>query len=409
MADNIGYTPGVGATVAADEIGGLLYQRVKVSVGADNEAADLDSGQATMANSLPVTIASDQSDLPITLDGEVVTVAGEQENAAVSGDPLLIGGRYDITPRVLGSGDAGALAINAAGNLLVDIGANVVSVDATGQGDVPITLAGETVVADVTGFGDVPVAISGTVPVSNAGTFATQATQAGTWTVDLGITDNAVLDAIQTNTLNTANSVGGTLVVNATSSGDVPITLAGEAVTIAGTVPVSIASTINTNAIQSGTWNVNLGATDNAVLDSIATNTSNTYTSVINTQPRNNVASDTGGCSTYRDLDLDETSSAPQVSGTACTLYGFWVTNSNDATLWIKFYDATSATVGTTTPKITFGIPGNTSQDISGNLGGGPTGIAFANGMCVAATTGVADADTGAPDANDIVINIFYE
>lgn len=27
MADNVGYTPGTGATVAADDIGGVLYQQ----------------------------------------------------------------------------------------------------------------------------------------------------------------------------------------------------------------------------------------------------------------------------------------------------------------------------------------------------------------------------------------------
>ena len=41
MADNVTYTPGTGATIAADEIGGVLHQRVKISVGADGTAADL--------------------------------------------------------------------------------------------------------------------------------------------------------------------------------------------------------------------------------------------------------------------------------------------------------------------------------------------------------------------------------
>jgi hypothetical protein len=36
MADNIGYTPGSGATVAADEVGGVLYQRIKPTFGTDN-------------------------------------------------------------------------------------------------------------------------------------------------------------------------------------------------------------------------------------------------------------------------------------------------------------------------------------------------------------------------------------
>jgi hypothetical protein len=41
MADNVGYTPGTGATIAADEIGGVLHQRVKVGVGADGQATDV--------------------------------------------------------------------------------------------------------------------------------------------------------------------------------------------------------------------------------------------------------------------------------------------------------------------------------------------------------------------------------
>lgn len=41
MADNVGYTPGTGATIAADEIGGVLHQRVKLGIGADGQATDL--------------------------------------------------------------------------------------------------------------------------------------------------------------------------------------------------------------------------------------------------------------------------------------------------------------------------------------------------------------------------------
>lgn len=50
MADNVGYTPGTGATVAADEIGGVLYQRVKLTSGEDGTATDVSE-----AAPLPVT------------------------------------------------------------------------------------------------------------------------------------------------------------------------------------------------------------------------------------------------------------------------------------------------------------------------------------------------------------------
>jgi hypothetical protein len=41
MADNIGYTPGSGANIAADDIGGVLYQRVKLTAGEDGTANDV--------------------------------------------------------------------------------------------------------------------------------------------------------------------------------------------------------------------------------------------------------------------------------------------------------------------------------------------------------------------------------
>lgn len=50
MADNVGYTPGVGATIAADDIGGILYQKVKMIHGADGIAHETADG-----NPLPVT------------------------------------------------------------------------------------------------------------------------------------------------------------------------------------------------------------------------------------------------------------------------------------------------------------------------------------------------------------------
>ena len=53
MADNVGYTPGAGATVAADEIAGVLHQRVKIGVGADGVATDVSD-----ANPIPVDVGS---------------------------------------------------------------------------------------------------------------------------------------------------------------------------------------------------------------------------------------------------------------------------------------------------------------------------------------------------------------
>lgn len=56
MTDNVGYTPGAGATIAADDIDGVLYQRVKLSVGEDGVAQDVSD-----LHPLPVNIISDES------------------------------------------------------------------------------------------------------------------------------------------------------------------------------------------------------------------------------------------------------------------------------------------------------------------------------------------------------------
>lgn len=115
-----------------------------------------------------------------------------------------------------------------------------------------------------------------------------------------------------------------------------------------------------------------------------------------------------GGLSTFRSIDLDEGTLEVVKNSPGC-VYGMWVTNTATATRWVKFYDATSGTAGTGTPVITIGIPGNSSDDISGNFGPGGMGITFATGICVGATTGVADNDTGAPGANEVIVNVFYK
>jgi hypothetical protein len=56
MADNVAYTPGAGATIAADEIAGVLYQRVKPVTGVDGMASDV----------------SQQNPMPIAAYGELL-------------------------------------------------------------------------------------------------------------------------------------------------------------------------------------------------------------------------------------------------------------------------------------------------------------------------------------------------
>jgi hypothetical protein len=115
-----------------------------------------------------------------------------------------------------------------------------------------------------------------------------------------------------------------------------------------------------------------------------------------------------GGLSIFRSLDLDETEE--EVKGSAGQVYGWYLVNRATSPRYVKFYNDTAANVvvGTTTPVMTLEIPGNSTDHIAANALGG-LGIAFSTAITVAATTGLADNDTGAPGANEVVVNIFYK
>jgi hypothetical protein len=81
MADNVAITPGTGATVAADDIAGVLHQRVKISIGADGTAADWPVGSGNQSAVPRMTLATDSP-------GIIPLVA---HDAADSGEPLKTG------------------------------------------------------------------------------------------------------------------------------------------------------------------------------------------------------------------------------------------------------------------------------------------------------------------------------
>ena len=116
-----------------------------------------------------------------------------------------------------------------------------------------------------------------------------------------------------------------------------------------------------------------------------------------------------GGLSIMRSLDIDETEE--DVKTSRGQLYSVFACNTATSTRYLKFYNATAAnvTVGTTTPVLTIPIPGNASDDIAAVINFGSHGVEFDTAISVACTTGLADNDTGAPAANDVIINVFYK
>ena len=121
MADNIDVTPGSGKTVAGDDVAGVLYQRVKVSVGADGSATDASSGLgATDAGTLRIVSASDTPE--ITNLGSLTETAPATDTASsgLNGRLQRIAQRLTsliaLLPTALGTG--GGLKVDGSGTAL---------------------------------------------------------------------------------------------------------------------------------------------------------------------------------------------------------------------------------------------------------------------------------------------------
>ncbi|MGE3341493.1 MAG: hypothetical protein AB7J46_06390 [Candidatus Altimarinota bacterium] len=85
MADNVAITAGSGTSIATDDVGGVQYQRVKVSVGADGSATDVSA-----AAPIP------------TVPGRPVTnpLTTAAVSASSSGDNTLVSATASQTTRV---------------------------------------------------------------------------------------------------------------------------------------------------------------------------------------------------------------------------------------------------------------------------------------------------------------------
>jgi len=112
-----------------------------------------------------------------------------------------------------------------------------------------------------------------------------------------------------------------------------------------------------------------------------------------------------GGLAIFRSIDLDE--SEEQVKATEGMVFSIYASNTNASARWLKLYDATAAAVvvGTTAPVATFFLPPSGASPLKFDS---TVGLHFTTAITAAATTGVADSDTGAPGANEVVVLIGY-
>lgn len=348
---------------------------------------------------------------------------------STTGTPAM--GVYESTPTSVTDGDMGVVGITANRELKVSITSGSTSGTQYTEGDTDASITGTALMFESnTGTNAVSVVSnSAPLPISDA---------SGSITVDGTVTASAQPGV----------DIGDVTINNASGASAVNIQDGGNSITVDGTFwqttqPVSLASVPSHAVTNAGTFAVQVDGSaltslqlidDTIFSDDAAFTPGTSKVSVVGFQadetstdsidegdagaPRMTLdrkvivtpqPHTTGGCSIFRSLDLDE--SEEEVKATAGQVYGLMFTNTATSTRWLKFYNATAAnvTVGTTTPVITIGLPGNTSDDISGVFSNGGLGITFDTAICVAATTGVADNDTGAPAANDVIVNVFYK
>lgn len=448
MADNVTLNSGTGgATLAADDIGGTHHQRVKIQYGVDGAATDVSD-----TNPLPIddaggsitvdgTITADAGSGTFTVGGTVTANLSATDNAvldnidasttnltnAIIQDDaaftpgtdyvVMAGAEYDdTTPDSVTEGDAGALRMSANRNLYVQIrdaagNERGLNIDASGQLGVSGTDL-STIAGAVSGNEMQVDIVSGNV--TNAGTFAVQVD--GDALTALQLIDDVVFtdDAAFTVATSKGAVVMGVATSDTVDSGDAAALKLDTSRNLAVDLAASSGVTIDTS-------NVTIGAALPAGTNAIGKLSANSGVDigdvdVLSIAAGSNLVGDvglsgartSGGTTLYKNIDVDE--SEDQVKGTAGQIYWIHAINLSSATKFLKIYNATAAsvTVGTTTPDLTFPLPTQGDTNGAGFTLSIPNGIAFGTAITIAATTGVGDADSGAPGANEVIVNLGY-
>lgn len=95
MADNLTVTQGTGTTIAADDIAGVLHQRVKLSLGADGVANDASAGSGVVGTGTQRVVLATDVALP----------AGETHLGQVSTHTALLDATLTLDTSAYADGD----------------------------------------------------------------------------------------------------------------------------------------------------------------------------------------------------------------------------------------------------------------------------------------------------------------
>jgi hypothetical protein len=416
MADNVAITAGTGTTVASDDIGGVQHQRVKLSLGADGTANDAVAGAGAVGTGVQrVTLASDD---PAVTSLQIMDDWDESDRAKVN----IIAGQAGVSagngasgaavPRVTIANDStgvlasiGAISTSVTpGNGAANLGKAEDAAHASGDTGVLMLAVRRDVAASGTSadgdYATLNVDSNGALRVTGAaGT--TQYTEDG---ASAGGESLCLMGAVRRDTAASSSGTDGdysTLNVDANGRLHVNVgagSIAGIVDDAAFTPATSEVLPVGFFADEASTDSVNEGDIGAARI---------TLDRKLIVTPYAHAAA--GGWSSFKSLDLDE--SEEEIKASAGKLGWLHVINLAATKRYLKIYNATAAnvTVGTTTPVLTFPIP--TMADTNGAgfwVNFGDVGQQFDTAICAAATTGLADNDTGAPGANEVVFNCGY-
>lgn len=399
MADNVEVDAGSGgATLAADDIGGILFPRNKLIIGADGT----NDGDVSSANPMPVKGTGTAG----TANSGVVTIQGIASMTAV---------QVADNGSTLSIDDGG-------GNISIDDGGNTITVDGT------VGITGTVAVTDNGGS----LTVDGSVSISSLPASTNTIEVVGDVAQDAAVSGNPILIGGRASAASPSDmsTDGDAVYLWTTLKGALNIADGGSSITVDGAVTVTNAGTFVTQ--ENGAALTALQLIDDAifaddaaftiatskvmvaggVVDETSTDTADEHdaahlrvTTLRQLVVTNKPTATGEGCDTFSSIDLDE--SEEEIKASAGQLYGYSFANLHASSVrYLRFYNATAAntTVGSTAALFVVPIPPAATGHIMF-----PVPVKFDTALCAAATTGVAANDTGAPGANEVVLAAWYK
>lgn len=325
----------------------------------------------------------------------------------------LTGGVYQSAPQTVTDGDVAPFLIDVNGRM--QVGTHAVTQSGTWNVGTVTTVTTVSTVTNVATIGTSVVPGTGATHLGKAEDAQHASGDTGVYVLAVRSDTAAATGTTDGDYTSLVTDSTGRLWCNVSNT----VTVASHAVTNAGTFAVQVDGNALTAlqliddpvvqddaAFTPGTTKVMMAGfeADDASTDSVdegdggAARMTLSRKIIVNPQPHT-----TGGLSTFRSLDLDETEE--DIKTSAGQIYAYYIYNNAASTRFIKVYNATAAnvTVGSTTPVWTIPVPAGSAANLAFEHG-----VVFDTAISAAATTAVADADTGAPSANDVVIMVWY-